>query len=130
MAKKVVLPGNRYGRLIVLGPAEKQYFVTCQCDCGTVKDVHVSTLTRHANPVISCGCLRKEIISSRNISGQRGVCFNKRTGKYVAYINAERKRFSLGYFNTFEEAVAARKEGEKKYWMPLTEKLEREGLQR
>ena len=143
MAKRVVLPGKRYGRLEVLGPAEKKYFVTCRCDCGAIKNVHVSALTRKSHPVKSCGCLRREttkktgeslgIIRSmkpsiRNTSGQKGVCMNKQTGKYTAYINAEGKRFFLGHFGTFEEAVAARKEGEKKYHLPLIEKFKKENF--
>ena len=67
--------------------------------------------------------IRSEKTSVRNTSGQRGVCVNKQTGKYIAYINAEGKRHFLGYFDTFEEAVAARKEGEKKYHLPLIEKF-------
>jgi hypothetical protein len=31
-------------------------------------------------------------------TGYKGVCFDKRSGKYIAYINANGKRTYLGYF--------------------------------
>lgn len=47
-----------------------------------------------------------------NTSGYTGVTINKRTGKYIARISKDNKRFYLGTFNTFEEAVRARHEAE------------------
>lgn len=41
---------------------------------------------------------------SNNTSGFTGVHFFKRTGRYQAYISVAKKRISLGYFNTAEEA--------------------------
>ena len=43
-----------------------------------------------------------------------GVTFHKRDKKYQAYIKINDKQKHLGYFNTFEEALNARKEFERK----------------
>lgn len=43
-----------------------------------------------------------------NTSGYKGVSLHKETGRYVAYINANSKRFYLGIFPTIEEAYQAR----------------------
>lgn len=50
-------------------------------------------------------------ISSRNTSGKTGVHMNK-NGKWVATILSREDKRSLGTFDTFEEAVAARLEAE------------------
>jgi hypothetical protein len=47
--------------------------------------------------------------SKRNTSGVTGVYFHKLTGKHRAYIRVNYKRIDLGYFDRFEDAVAARK---------------------
>ncbi len=49
-----------------------------------------------------------------NTSGNIGVAFRKESGRWRAYINDNRGRKWLGTFNTFEEAVAARKSAELK----------------
>lgn len=53
--------------------------------------------------------------STRNTTGVVGVGIHKASGKWHARITASRRPISLGYFDTFEEAVRARKEGEAKY---------------
>lgn len=57
---------------------------------------------------------RNKGFSKKNTSGHIGVHLRRNTGKWYAYISM-RGRVSLGSFNTFEEAVAARKAGELKY---------------
>ena len=42
-----------------------------------------------------------------NNSGYKGVCYFKRTGKWLAYINVDRKRVHLGYHATAEAAHSA-----------------------
>lgn len=54
--------------------------------------------------------------SSNNMSGYPGVYWNKRRGKWRAHIKHSQNNVHLGYFETIEEAVAARKAGELKYW--------------
>lgn len=48
-----------------------------------------------------------------NVSGHIGV--RERYGKWIAYININKKQVSLGVHNTFEEAIASRKQGEFQY---------------
>lgn len=52
---------------------------------------------------------------STNTSGVTGVSWNSARNKWVSYINTCKRRIALGYFNDFEEAVAARKAAEIKY---------------
>ena len=51
-----------------------------------------------------------------NTSGFIGVSFDQRSGRYVAYINVNRKRFHGRSFETFEEAKAVRMEMEIKHF--------------
>jgi hypothetical protein len=46
-------------------------------------------------------------LSSNNTSGFKGICYLKRDRKWWAYIHVNRKRTSLGYFDTPEEAARA-----------------------
>lgn len=50
---------------------------------------------------------------------RKGVCINRQKGRkviyYQAYINVNKKQINLGYFHTYEEAVVAREDAEKKY---------------
>ena len=55
-------------------------------------------------------------LSSRNKSGYKGVHFNRRQGKYGARIEVYGKKIWLGDFKNIEDAIAARKAGEIKYW--------------
>lgn len=57
-------------------------------------------------------CTNAENIQNRkrnknNTSGYKGVTFNKKEKKWLAYINANMKHYRLGSFNTKEEAHAA-----------------------
>lgn len=54
--------------------------------------------------------------SSYNTSGTTGVSWNKRKGKWFAYITINHKRTSLGYYNNFDDAVQVRKQAEEKYF--------------
>lgn len=47
-------------------------------------------------------------LRSDNTSGVKGVSFDKSKGKWHAYININRKRKNIGYFDTFEEAKQMR----------------------
>ncbi len=54
--------------------------------------------------------------SSNNTSGHPGVYWHKRISKWVAQIKHNQKNIYLGCFSILEEAIAARKAGELKYW--------------
>ena len=53
---------------------------------------------------------------SNNTSGCPGVRWYKQNSKWVACIAHNYKQIHLGYFSILEEAIAARKAGELKYW--------------
>ncbi len=60
------LIGNRYGRLVVIkkdeeGSKYNSIKWICKCDCGKVKSIHGSCLTRTKQPTISCRCYQKEL---------------------------------------------------------------------
>lgn len=50
-----------------------------------------------------------------NSSGFNGVCFHKKSGKWMAYIKVDRKSIHLGYFESAEFAANARKLADIKY---------------
>lgn len=52
--------------------------------------------------------------ASNNSSGYPGVSFHSRDMKYAAYITVSKKRKSLGYFSSAEEAYEARKQAKAK----------------
>ena len=54
--------------------------------------------------------------NSDNTSGHPGVYWHKQKSKWRAQIKHNYKLIHLGYFDDLEEAVAARKAGELKYW--------------
>lgn len=54
--------------------------------------------------------------SSRNTSGHPGVVWHKQNSKWQATIMHNYKRRYLGCFTNIEEAISARKAGEKLYW--------------
>jgi hypothetical protein len=61
---------------------------------------------------------RNQRIHIRNKTGVRGVCIDKKSGKWQALIwDGNGKRIHLGRFTTVEAAAAARKEAEAKYWL-------------
>jgi len=58
---------------------------------------------------------RNQKLPANNTSGAIGVELRDRIGRWQARIKFEGKNIHIGMFDTFEEAVAARKEAEKKY---------------
>ncbi len=61
MAKRLQIQGERYGRLVALGPSvssNRASFWVFQCDCGTVKHVAVANVRK--GHTVSCGCRMKE----------------------------------------------------------------------
>jgi hypothetical protein len=55
-------------------------------------------------------------LTKANKSGCRGVCFDKKNNKWRSYIKVDHKALSLGRFDSFEDAVIARKQAEQKYF--------------
>lgn len=65
--------------------------------------------------------------SSANTSGVRGVYYEKKTGHWRAMIIFKRKRYSLGTYVNFEDAVKARKKGEEEFFGTFLEGLKSRG---
>jgi hypothetical protein len=55
-------------------------------------------------------------LSTTNTSGHTGVWFRKDTQRWAAEIKKDGKKYSLGCFPTYEEAVQAREKGERLYY--------------
>ena len=131
------IAGEKFGRLTALYPTEKRnekgsVYWHCRCDCGNEVDVTSDGLLWGSYR--SCGCWKEEIkemipqrlhhvdgtcveiLANRksrcdNTSGFRGVYMLK-NGKYKACIGFKQKRYWLGTYRTFEEAVQVRLEAE------------------
>lgn len=143
------LTGNVYGDLTVLryshnDPNTHSPMWLCRCSCGTEKVIYGYAL-EHGH-YKSCGCKRvikrdtgvkKHINNDRvdgtrktalkaklhkgNKSGHKGVMWMESRRKWKAYIGFRGKNISLGYFDSIEDAVMARKEAEEKYHKPYLE---------
>ena len=135
----VDLSGRKFTRLLALYPTEKRdvhgsVIWHCKCDCGNTIDVTQANLV-YGN-YKSCGCLKaekKKKISSRlhiidgtcieilkkrkyrcdNKSGFRGV-YRTDAGRYRVDIGFKGRRFYLGIYDTYDEAVAVRLDAEQK----------------
>lgn len=64
----------------------------------------------------SCGNAQNHSLRKDNTSGISGVNFDKRRGLYIARIQENNKRISLGYFENKDDAILARLEAELKYY--------------
>lgn len=65
MPEKMDLTGQRFGMLTAIHESEnRKGYWTCQCDCGNIKDIIISSLTHGRTK--SCGCLK-----IKDLSGQR-----------------------------------------------------------
>ena len=131
------ISGQKFGRLTALYHTDKRskkgsVFWHCRCDCGNEVEVTEDGLL-HGN-YKRCGCLRQEIWKelpgqlhmvdgtcvemlekrkhrSDNTSGFRGI-YHMNNGKYRATIGFKGKRFYIGTFKNYEDAVQARLEAE------------------
>ena len=55
-------------------------------------------------------------MAKNNMSGHRGVNWHKESKKWRAYLQINHKQIYLGIYNTINEAILARKQGEKIYY--------------
>ena len=129
----------------------KAYFL-CQCICGKERWVAAHTLINGTS--LSCGCKRTEgdnqaLANGRNISvavrkqhidtkyagfgrktnknsstGVTGVAFTKK-GRYRAYISIGERQINLGLFDKLDDAKAARKAAEQRYFADRQEKADK-----
>ncbi len=151
--RRLDLTGHRYGRLLVLGPAQTKegdaegVYWDCVCDCGKRCICHKENL--RAGNTRSCGCMQKEqrkknmktaihfvdgtcverIASQRtyanNTSGHRGV-YRRENNRWRASIGFQGKMYNLGSFDRYEDAVEARLKAEQELYTPFLEQYGRE----
>lgn len=116
----------------------------CKCSCGNYTTHKTGAL--RAGEVKSCGCkrlgnlkkgainhiakdsvkgTRKTALTAKlhkgNKSGYKGVRWNEQRQKWTAHIGFQGKQINLGYFTNKDDAIAARKSGEEKYFAPILE---------
>ena len=153
--KKLDLTGQRFGKLTVLAPAENIGTRTawlCRCDCG--QETVVTTLRLRDGRRTSCGCdnehfgeppggagrasltyidgtcleiIRAGTVRSNNTSGVPGVEWWKTKQRWRATICFKGKRYHLGSYACFEDAVKARKRAEETLHAPFLAEFEEVG---
>ena len=138
--KRLDLTGQRFGKLTVLAPAEnirKRTAWLCRCDCG--QETVVTTARLRNGLRTSCGCdndlygkppseigrasltyvdgtcvemLRAKTVRCNNTSGVPGVDWLAKKQRWRASICFKGKRYYLGSYTGFQDAVKARKAAE------------------
>lgn len=146
------LGGKKFGNLIAverigINAKNRKSLWRCHCDCG--KDTIVQSDHLLSGNTLSCGCLRvnagnevqvyneenlrvdgvftpilKSKVRVDNKLGVKGVHEVKRknTIKYKATIRIKGKDIYLGTYDTIEEAIRARKQGEEIHHKPYLER--------
>lgn len=132
------LTGSKVGWLTVIEKTDKRstkgsLIWKCRCRCGKECEYSADELVHGS--IISCGCYRKTVlldkmqdglhkidgtcveflqrkIRSDNTSGYPGVSQGA-NGKWRAQITFKGKRYYLGSYEKLEDAIAARKKGER-----------------
>lgn len=62
-------------------------------------------------------------LSKNSTTGHKGVSYMPKYGTYRAYITVNRKQIHLGTFANIDDAIAARKAAEDRYFKPLQERV-------
>lgn len=132
------LSGQKFGLLTAVYPTERRdhrgsVYWHCVCESGNEIDVAAGALLDGNNR--SCGCLKdknqKQIAQRRHLvdgtcvevlekrkkrrdnkSGFRGVFYLKNSNRYRVDIGFKGKRYYVGLFEDYDEAVQARLEAE------------------
>ena len=126
----------------------------CQCICGETRYVLVESLVSGRSKSCGCRraegqsqnqlegrdkgqILMKQIhreglaaryinkkVSRNSKTGHTGVTWREKEHKYYAYIMVDRKQISLGLHTKMEDAIAARKAAEERYFRSKQEKVD------
>ena len=141
--QKIDLTGQQFGGLTVLRPAEnigKKTAWLCRCDCGRETVVRGDHL--RSGHTKTCGCsgscekdakprylnfidgtcvgmLKSKTIRRNNTSGVPGVDWYSSKQCWRAMICFKGKRYYLGKYHNFEDAVKARKRAEEELFEPF-----------
>lgn len=105
--------GKTYDRLTVRKRLKRGVY-ECDCACGK-KGFITTTSDVLSGRVRGCGCTNEPYnrkIRKDNTTGIRGVTYNNKTGKYLAYIANDGKNKYLGSFSDPAEARIARETAE------------------
>lgn len=130
------ISGQRFGRLTALWPTQERngggsVIWHCRCDCGSETEAAYNDLVYGHQQ--SCGCQKREhdrrlgtylthvagtsvdMLKSKklpadNTTGCKGVY--RVRGRYLAKIVFQKKQYTLGTYDTLQEAAQARKEAE------------------
>ena len=119
MPKKLDLTGQQFGKLTVLHRGERLgggATWVCQCDCGQKVVVRSDNLRNGRTK--SCGCQRRKrfaemtTVRRNNTSSVTGVEWLPLKRRWKASICFNRRRYYLGEYAEFEDAVEARRSAE------------------
>lgn len=83
-----------------------------------VDHIEGNTLDTRKSKLRICTSLengQNKALSVRGTCGIKGVCWDKRTEKWIAHIRVNYHHKTLGYFDTIEEAAECRRQAEIKY---------------
>lgn len=147
---KKELIGKRFGKLVVLdvyNEKEKEdykYKLKCKCDCGNITNPALQKVVGKNANVTSCGCVREErgeeMLDSYLFKGTRVTNLQRKatnesgikgvrkvpSGRYTATIWFQNKKIHLGTYDTKEQAAAARKAAEEKYFKPILKEFNKQ----
>jgi len=139
MGKLDDIVGLKFGRLTVIeivNKSSKNISYLCKCDCGNIINVYRFNLKNGVTK--SCGCLRNEFrrknppvnkgfidntcinyitnnkLACNNVSGVKGVCWDKSKQKWRVDIQFKKKKYYLSSYVKLEDAKRIRKEAEDK----------------
>lgn len=102
---------HRFSHTIHNGEIPEGYVVDHTCYTTLcVNPAHLQAVTPQENVQNRSG------LNSNNTSGFRGVSFNKRRGKYMAYIRLNRQHRTIGYFEDPAEAALAASKARQTYY--------------
>lgn len=99
MHSKKDITGQRFGRLVAIqsegySPKYRSTLWRCQCDCGSVITIPLNRLGKYTN---SCGCLRRELVTTHGSSrtannrlyriwiGMKTRCYRETFAQYSDY---------------------------------------------
>lgn len=96
MTVKIDMTGQRYGRLLVLGPAANIGGRTawlCRCECGTESSYNASDLRRGRTK--SCGCAKREKVTQRMTT--HGHSYHPLWGRWTGMLDRTTNPRSTGF---------------------------------